>query len=228
MKLGNSKTRKAFFAMLTAGSIALTGAAHTSAADNTLNEILSSADGYETIREYDQPSFLKTNNQEVAIQTPVEEPVEEDVFVETEAETEKVEASNLLNLLNEEANQAVLDYFLQTDEILVDFINGGDEDDLTIKTQGVVAEIMDFLFFGGSISNYKKEQVSKETLETVMDNLNLYIEQINEWVPFFMNTMEPKYQEAYLYLDPVYVDQLDEKTQEIMENIEEEETMTLK
>ena len=192
MKIKNLKLRKKLVAILTTGSIALAGISTVHASDNLLDEILTAADGYETLHHYDAlPNGVVTVEEEVPVeQIPVEEPVAEDPSVDTEAETT---SNDLLSLINNEANQAVIDYFTAADEKLVEFINNNDIEGLVACAKETIITGLDFIFFEGSINNYKREQVTEETLQIVVDCLKNYIAIVEEIVPGFLNDVEPIY-----------------------------------
>ena len=124
--------------------------------------------------------------------------------------------------MSEEANKAVQDYFLGTDEELVNYINAGDFDGLVANAKEIVKTGLDFLFFDGSISNYKKSQVNKDSISFVVKELVNYISVVSELAPGFVQEMDPKYDQVSVYLSDEFIDQFDEIGAEY--NIPEEET----
>ena len=239
MKIKNLKLKKRLIAMLTTGSIVLTGTATVHANTDLLDEILTAVDGYETTHHYgdlptqseieqlyqrqnaeteetevveevvEEPIVVTPTPTPVVVeeQIPVEEPVEEDPTVDTEAETI---SSDLLTLMDSESNKAVLDFFDEADRELNQYTRDNDVEGLIPVAQTRVAQGIDFLFFGGTISNHTKEELNEDGLKLFIEQLNNYVNSVKSISADIIGNMDPKYDDATYYINTDNIGQFDE------------------
>jgi hypothetical protein len=127
--------------------------------------------------------------------------------------------------MNNEANKAVLDFFDDADRELNDYMSANAVEELIPIAQSRVAQGVDFLFFGGTILNHTKEELSEDSLKLFIEQLGNYINMVKGISEEIVGNMDPKYYEASNYITTDNIGQFDEIGAEIINEDAIEETV---
>lgn len=149
----------------------------------------------------------------------------EESQTEVTTEAAKVASADQSGEKSEEAISYIKEMFANLDTTMVDGINNGDFENTANSIKEAVIESIDFLFFEGKIDKYTKNQVDRDTIVFIINQLNNYMSIANDLSAGCMETLPAKYLEAKLYISEEYIDKFDELGAEIIKNLPEEQTL---